>query len=164
MIHKLAFLIFILAQTSFMWGQHNDLTVIAAAGATFETEDLQLDWTLGEPVTLTFETPIAILTQGFHQPDYQYITSTYTPGIVGEISVIPNPVSTTLYLSLTFPQTESGTISIFDLSGHQVLEKSFSGESILECFDLHLLPSGSYILYTVVPNQHSFQTTSISKL
>jgi len=47
--------------------------VIASSGGYFESENLSLSWTLGEPVIETFSNGDLILTQGFQQPYNFYL-------------------------------------------------------------------------------------------
>lgn len=47
--------------------------VIASAGGYYQSEDLSLSWTVGEPVVETFTGSNVILTQGFQQPYSFYL-------------------------------------------------------------------------------------------
>jgi hypothetical protein len=68
-----------------------DLKVIASAGNSYQVEDFQLDWTLGEPVILTLENPAVILTQGFHQPAYGLISAVDFTDWTGRIESFSKP-------------------------------------------------------------------------
>jgi hypothetical protein len=48
--------------------------VIASAGGYFEGQNIQMSWTVGEPITETFTGADLILTQGFQQPFNFYLT------------------------------------------------------------------------------------------
>ncbi len=63
------YLIIIAAATSSnSFCQHNNQSVIAAAGNISKAGNITLEWTLGEPVIETVSTTLGLLTQGFHQP------------------------------------------------------------------------------------------------
>ncbi len=53
--------------------QANAQQVVASSGGYFESENLSLSWTLGEPVIETFSNGDLILTQGFQQPYNFYL-------------------------------------------------------------------------------------------
>lgn len=46
-----------------------DRNVIASAGGYYQSNDLIVSYTIGEPVIYTLSTPNVLLTQGFQQPD-----------------------------------------------------------------------------------------------
>ena len=54
----------------------NAQQVVTSAGGYFEGGDMSLSWTLGEPVTETFESGEITFTQGFQQPFSFYFSQT----------------------------------------------------------------------------------------
>lgn len=65
-------ILFILA-FAFLSFQAKAQQVVASSGGYYETENLTLSWTFGEPVTETFTGGNVILTQGFQQPYNFYL-------------------------------------------------------------------------------------------
>ena len=68
---KLA-LLFIVGISSLqnVFSQASDLQIVASAGSSFETNEIILDWTLGELMVQTLDRPSGMISQGFHQPLY----------------------------------------------------------------------------------------------
>ncbi len=75
--------------------------VISAAGGSGSGSNVQLSWTVGEPVIETFTGSSAILTQGFHQSKLLVtaLDPMLFPGLT--LTVFPNPVSSSLQLEVT---------------------------------------------------------------
>jgi hypothetical protein len=141
-----------------------DLKVIASAGTSYQVENFQLDWTLGEPVILTLENPTVILTQGFHQPTYELISAVDFPEWTGRIYVFPNPVSTELNIRIEFQESEEGVLELIDMAGQCVWKDSFSGKLIDKNFQVSGLTAGQYHLNATIPLKHAHQNFSIIKI
>ena len=60
---KIFILTFLISAVVFALGQE----VVSSAGETQTVSDLEISWTIGEPVIETFSLGIPVLTQGFHQ-------------------------------------------------------------------------------------------------
>ncbi|MBE0639052.1 MAG: T9SS type A sorting domain-containing protein [Bacteroidales bacterium] len=69
---KLTYILFVL-HFSYLSLSINAQQVIATAGGYYESDNISLNWTLGESVTETFSGGGVILTQGFQQPYNFYI-------------------------------------------------------------------------------------------
>lgn len=141
-----------------------DLKVIASAGNSFTNENIQLDWTMGEPLILTLENPPVILTQGFHQPNYDFISSSNTPGWPGTIKLFPNPCSNDLNIQLGFTEWQKGTLEIIEPSGKTWKSVSFSNEFIDQHINTTSLPSGQYFVKLRLPGKNIVQNISFIKL
>jgi len=141
-----------------------DLKVIAAAGTSYQVENFQLDWTLGEPVILTLENPTAVLTQGFHQPTYELISAVDFPEWTGRIYVFPNPVATELNIRIEFQESEEGVLELIDMAGKCVWKESFSGTIIDKKFPVFGLAAGQYNLNANIPLKHAHQNFAIIKI
>ncbi|MFN8279700.1 MAG: T9SS type A sorting domain-containing protein [Saprospiraceae bacterium] len=66
-------------------------SVIASAGAVMKSNNVSLEWTMGEVITETRSSGNLIVTQGFHQANLGVPSSTYQSSIEG-LQVYPNPV------------------------------------------------------------------------
>jgi len=143
--------------------QLNDLEVIASAGTSQQVGNLQLDWTLGEPVILTLENSPVLLSQGFHQPDYYLISATENQLPIENWNVFPNPCKTELNVSIQFPVITSGYMEFFNVAGKYIGKESFSGISLDKHFDISTLAPGKYHLVLHVPNYKN-QSVAFIKL
>lgn len=95
--------VFALAQVQF---------VVASGGEIFTSASGSLEWTLGEPVTETFQKSNGILTQGFHQTFSQEFGTT-------RIVVYPNPTPDFLFVST--PSAGNYQIELFNLHGVKLM-------------------------------------------
>ena len=117
--------------------------VISSGGASSSSANLQIEYTIGEPVIETFETTNLTLTQGFHQPSLT-ITSIEEPEGLTDISFFPNPV--TDELTIEIPPHYSGEFlcSLFDLNGKLLSASTLVGGS--NTINMHSFATGTYLL------------------
>lgn len=118
--------------------------VISSSGNSGKSATAQLSYTIGETSVTTSIGSKAILTQGFHQGVIHItaIESIELPAI--EVSVFPNPATDIVKLKILQKEPRNYSYSIFDLSGKNLINKSFS-KSEIEISLGFLLPS-TYIL------------------
>ncbi|MEM6802430.1 MAG: T9SS type A sorting domain-containing protein [Bacteroidota bacterium] len=124
--------------------------VVASAGDSFTSNNLILEWTLGELVTESFEGNL-ILSQGFHQPG-ENITSIESPlRSLGAIKVYPNPSRDQVFIE----KEKEGEmkVSLRDMRGRILIEHTVSNS--IDQLNLSQLPSGIYILNMRDENQAS---------
>jgi len=145
-------------------GQDKDLQVIAAAGKSFESGTISLDWTIGEVVVAYFDEPAAGLSQGFHQPLYELVSVQSFPEEKGMIEVFPNPISDELNIKMTFKITETGTMELLDLQGKSIWKKPFEGNTVHENYSAVTLPSGPYMLVVSFPNDTRIYSYKLVKI
>lgn len=94
--------------------------VLSSGGGNGSGSNIQLSWTIGEPVIETFTGSSVILTQGFHQTKL-LVTATdplQWPGLT--LSAYPNPVASHLLIDLKGEAPASLSFSLFDMNGHLV--------------------------------------------
>jgi hypothetical protein len=95
--------------------------VISGCGEYFETSSVSVSFTIGEPVTNTFDYGDYILTQGFQQPQQIDVGTRLTaPELTFEINIFPNPADN--YLILETDCFEGLNFILYDLDG-KMLEK-----------------------------------------
>ena len=73
-------------------------SVIATSGGQASSGNLSLSWTLGEPITETYNAPGLTVSQGSHQGALT-ATGTHDASLFFEITVFPNPTSQVLYVT-----------------------------------------------------------------
>jgi hypothetical protein len=135
---------------SFAWGSLQAQQVISSGGASAVGTGVQLSWTIGEPVIATFTGTSAILTQGFHQSKLTVtaIDPTLFPGL--EVSVYPNPVSTSLRLHISGDRLQNLTYILYNIEGKAVLNKEIVSSP--ELIQMELFSSGTYLLKVLRDN------------
>jgi hypothetical protein len=141
MKRKVYFFIFIIP---FAIGSLEAQQVISSAGASATGTGVQLSWTIGEPVIETFTGTSAILTQGFHQSRLTVtaIDPTLFPEL--DLSVYPNPVSTSLRLVISGDKLQNLTYRLYNIEGKAIIDKDI--ENSPELIKMELFSSGTYIL------------------
>lgn len=159
---KLLFLVFV-SIFSLTYGQDKDLQVISAAGKSFETGNLSLDWTLGEVIIDFLDEPASGLSQGFHQPVYQLVSVKSIPAEVGMIAAFPNPFSDELMVKMTFANVEKGDLELLDLKGRSIWKKPFEGNEVVETYSASALPSGAYLFVVTLGRDASVQSYQLLK-
>ena len=124
--------------------------VVASAGDSFSSNNLLIEWTLGEIMTESFEGGL-IWNQGFQQP-IGNITSIDNPfSNLGPIKVYPNPASNSLFIE----KEKAGKLrlSVRDIQGRILLEKL--SVQLTDQVNISALPPGIYILSMRDENQAS---------
>jgi len=122
--------------------------VICSAGDLPETENISIQWNLGELAIITLSNEGHDITQGFGQYDY-IVTSILPPGQERlKVEVYPNPVIETLHIALTRADRTT-YIQLFDLNGNVLFRNIMEEDhSFLEMQDY--LP-GMYLLRVYQP-------------
>ena len=116
-----------LSQTGFITSPQ----VISNVGGTWIQNNYNLSFTVGEIAIATFPPTIdpydqssngdLILTQGFHQDNYQIVNISESP-LSYKISVFPNPTQNQLNISFDIPKN-TATIMIRDVKGNIIYIK-----------------------------------------
>ena len=105
--------------------------VIGAAGKTQSNSNLQVSWTLGEPVVgLMTASGRNQLANGYYPALNLQVLSVEDNAIEAQIKVFPNPTSQFLYV--THPELIAFGINIVDLNGKQVYSGTISKEQPLD--------------------------------
>ena len=91
--------------------------VISSAGNHSVGNDIQVSWTVGEPVIETGTNGQYILTQGMHQGNLVVTVARELEGIAWNITAYPNPVSTYLKLDIDAPQLINFSFVLYSIDG-----------------------------------------------
>jgi len=101
------------------YSQSTEQQVISSSGNHYNNGNIQLSYTIGEPVVSTESNSTITLTQGFHQTNWTFVgLEDFAPEIV--ISVFPNPV--TSQLNIQSNDFSGVTYQLFDSNGKLVIE------------------------------------------
>jgi hypothetical protein len=138
----------------------NAQQVFSTAGKSVSNSNLKLDYTIGEPIILTKSNGTTTLTQGFHQPTYQFVTkvSQSLKDIV-DIKLFPNPTNEFLQIEISKLNNLKLAFDIIDLNGKYLSSnvKILNEQTQLNIKDF---PSGTY--YIQIRNENENQTTTYS--
>lgn len=105
-------------------------SVIGFAGGSTQSDDILVEFTLGEPLILTLANNKNVVTQGFHQPDINLSTSiVHFNGIDLEITTYPNPFDESINVKIDGAEVPAGQLQVIDLEGRMVWEKAIVGGS-----------------------------------
>jgi hypothetical protein len=124
-------------------------TVFAAAGNSFQTPLVQMDFTFGEPVTKDPMNGTVLLTQGFHQPEKKKHTlipmSPISTAALGENeaplwAVYPNPFIEVIIIETTYFEKAH----LYDVSGRLIFEIPL--ETALTELSTLQLSTGNYLV------------------
>jgi len=105
--------------------------LVSSAGDTYKNATYQLDWSMGEIQIETYSNGIVLLTQGFHQGSITVTAIMQTTEQQFQISVFPNPASTTLYYEVMPENEPNMVIALYNSLGQKVWGKSYTGNSNL---------------------------------
>ena len=139
-------------------------SVISNSGETFESNSYIINFTIGEVVTETLENNDKILSQGFHQPNDEIVTSVNElNGFGDEIRVYPNPTSNEVKLEFKLSQSEKLQISFFNITGKQLKTETHIAFSELIHYDIRDYPSGQYLMVVTSLDTKKQQSYKIIK-
>ena len=135
-------------------------TVIASGGGTLLSNNLALDFTIGEIATETLSVTGTLLTQGFLQgPDNSTGISETTVN-TNDVLIYPNPVTSRIYLCYEDPSARPEKTIIKDPQGRTVLTQAFDTQPLM--IDLSTLAPGFYTV-TIEFENHQTITKKIIK-
>lgn len=120
--------------------------VIGSNGQQAKFQGLEFTYTVGQTLFATLSSPVAILTQGFQQPEYcSTVSGIDKPPDDWQVRCYPNPTSG--QLNLTFDDRPSVPVmaQIFDFLGRPVFPLRHVSDWETN-FDCSQLPSGCYLL------------------
>ena len=108
---------FVFSQTGFITSPQ----VISNAGGHLAQDNYNVSFTIGEIAIESYINQPIILTQGFHQENYQVINLD-EPALHYDIRVFPNPTQNQLNISFDIPKN-TATIIVTDILGGIVYSK-----------------------------------------
>lgn len=145
----------------------NDLFLISSAGMEFGNGDIQINFSLGEPIIETFRSDGQIYTQGFHQT-FDLRTQVLDFGnSTLEVAFYPNPCDDILYVEfLKGVQTpaQPPLIEVYDLWGR--LQETISFHADINGpirIITTLWPAGVYFIHAHLEDGLQTQTAKIIK-
>jgi len=152
-MEKVLLLLMGLFLTQTALGQITQSQLLSTAGNTYVNANIQLDWSIGECITQTYNSGSYMMTQGFQQGNFN-VSGIEDLRTDLDIVVFPNPTQKTIIIKWkdydTYAQCQN-QVEIIDISGKIMLSKKlFSSELAL---DLSGFIPGVYILSIRQDNQ-----------
>lgn len=135
----------LLAAMITMNGQSLDRHITAAAGNTGTLQGIQIDFTIGECMTIPVGNNNILLTQGFQQP-FTYVLR--ADAIFPFIRMYPNPTQGNTILHFALPAPGNLQVTVYSAIGHRLLYETIhyaSGETQYIIKTAALLP-GTYMV------------------
>lgn len=166
---KTILIFFFLSSAGWSYGQL-DLNVVASGGGIDSTQQLSLEWTLGEISIATLSSESIMITEGFHQPilivsDFEESTVTNTSLINRgyQINVSPNPVNSFINVQMESADDSEVMVNLFSIDGRPVA-KEFKKEAN-DSFRMNLadLTPGLYLLRFTNSEGQLLRTFKLSK-
>ena len=160
------YLIFIAAGISVKsFSQDAGPSIVAAAGGVATTNTICLEWTLGEVATQSITSNTALYTQGYHQPilmlkKVQPVAETIN---LMEISVFPNPATSTINIQLGFMPKTDLSVSLLDMHGRLLLKKEIPANNRSLQLDVNSYAKGTYLLNISNAKGNIFQSYKVIK-
>jgi len=141
--YKAAF--FMLISTAAL-SQDVSLSVISAQGNFDVSENISLEWTVGESIIETVNTGKSIITQGFHQTFNDRVLNVDDVTGAFAITIYPNPVSAYLFVHFESIEDIPYLIRLFDIHGRILNEFEIVDPVNLHQIDISHLSSGVYLV------------------
>lgn len=136
--------------------------VLSSQGGSYQTDEVVLDFTLGESIIETYSnTEISIL-QGFHQTyviDDAVTALSNSSRLKEAVSIYPNP--TMDFLKLEIKNFQGLNYKIYDLNGRTVLQSELTDQ--VTKIDILKLPEATYQLILTDPKRQEFNGYLIIK-
>lgn len=165
MLKKTILVAYTLLMSVIVFSQQLTQAVIVPAGDANKTNNLYLEWTLGEPFIETISSNYQIYTQGFHQPVIK--SKNHLATLAGEqqlkITILPNPVQS---VCRTLIEKESDTklyLDLSDINGRPLYNKVSNSKIEIIDFNLSHYPSGIYVLSVRNAGGNLYKTYKIIK-
>lgn len=166
---------FALLATIYARGQSVSPEVLASAGSFFKSGNYLLDFTLGELSSNTYTSqlgfPAFILTEGFHQWNYDFIKIKENEEhvIFESVNIIshfyPNPVDDLLNVEIVGMTGTEVHLELSDLTGslHLIKDLECKNNKLQSQINMELMPSGMYFL-KIYDKKNLIKSTKIVKL
>ena len=118
-------------------------TIVSSQGTSYESGNVHLIFSVGEPLIETYSNNDNVVTQGFHQPEKDNTSSVKNTETDFGLIAYPNPVSEAIYLSAEDGQFTA--VEIYNAIGVKCYEQTFSPTHFLP-IDFSGYAGGIYIL------------------
>lgn len=101
------------------WSQQVSPSVIATSGNSLQNGSVAIDFTIGEPLTTTYQNGPVLVTQGFHQPIISL--ANISEWDEANVQFYPNPTADKLILQISINSFQQ--VQIIDAQGKLVYQQ-----------------------------------------
>lgn len=137
-----------------------ELNAISCGGGCLHSGNINISWTIGEPVSEYIESNNISLTQGFHQTNFNILSiKNYTENSI-HIKTYPNPTNKFLYIEQA-DSNQKNHFKIMDMTG-KILITQTSKQQITE-IDLSAFQPGVYFVNIMSDDKSKIKTYKIQK-
>lgn len=139
-------------------------TVISNNGGYSTAAQGSIAWTIGEPISETYNSGANITTMGFHQPELGLATLIKQNSNQAELLVYPNPVKESLTVS--FKDMENGTYKydLVDDLGKLIYQSETSINDQNKAIDLNMSKYAAGNYFIRISNSKINKTVKITKV
>ena len=134
-------------------------SLISTQGNVLSSNNVQVDFSIGETMIQTYTNQHHTVTQGFHQPQAKTTSLEQAISQAAEVQAFPNPTNGELMISSKLEPLEK--IRLYDAKGQTLLNLSFISTTYAT-FNISGYPSGIYFL-RVITQQKNTQLLTIIK-
>ena len=136
-----------------------DPAVMANASGESKSQNIILQWTLGEMAIQTIHTQDRLYTEGFHQPTIIVKPIYPLSKAKLEVAISPNPTSSSIQITFySLPLTDIH-MELIDIKGSSLIHLTHKAGNIKAEMDLQHLNPGIYFL-KMRTTDHQLSTTS----
>ncbi|HTA81805.1 MAG TPA: T9SS type A sorting domain-containing protein [Bacteroidia bacterium] len=136
--------------------------VIACSGNFATSATCSMTWTLGEVMTDTYSSASNFLTQGFNQPDTDFVTALISVNLEENITVYPNPAINYITVNL-HDAPGNHIIHLYNVLGQLIIEENIpAGQQEFRIF-IGDFVNGLYLINIINPESSSSSSFKISK-
>jgi hypothetical protein len=141
------FIVLTLSVTGLIYAQSANL--VGVAGDNYSNTNYQLNWSIGETLTETYQNGTNVLSQGFHQNTYSVVSVENNSNI--DLRVYPNPTTDLIMVDFNQYENASYVLTIIDLNGKVLHSKKLNSNKVLLNFATYV--SGTYSLLVKQQNK-----------
>lgn len=155
---------FFLVFTTYLIAQTVAPQVVASTGNVCNQNNVQISYTVGEPVIHTLSYSNTILTQGYQQPHYNITVIPEHQNCLPNLLIFPNPVNDNLTIQFNNNEQLSAKIVLLDASGKQLLllQQLLPADSYID-IPMHSLAAGKYFISIEIQDLNQIKTFEIIK-
>lgn len=137
-------------------GQCYSQQVVSSAGTSAAGSNVQVSWTIGEPVIETYTGTSVILTQGFHQSKLTVTALEKIDNPSLELSVYPNPFFSQVHIAVVKGDWYDLQYTVYSIDGKLLKQKMDLNQ--VETLNCETFAPGVYFL-NITKNRNEFVGT-----
>jgi hypothetical protein len=138
-------------------------SVIGASGAYITSTSCSMTWTVGEVMTDTYSSASNFFTQGFNQPDSDFVTAIVSLSPEENILIYPNPVIDYFIIDLKHAPGNH-TICLYNIWGQMLLQENIPKGYLQIKIPIQEFANGLYLLNIINSESNLSSSFKINKV